>query len=642
MATMKRHTGMDDMGGMDMGGNGLFQSTNMHIARIFWYIVAAAIAVRGLRTLVDKLRNRLAKTNSRVSSHQSNVPSRPTNAISQAYDTAITICREAAYPAFKPWTGRLTRYLSLPPLGHCMLILTYWLVVLVMLWSDVILKPSSDLYGYKWEIVGYRAAWVSVTQIPLIYALSCKFNVISLLTGISYERLNWMHRWVSRTVFLAVIVHWSYFFQEWYLANFVQYELALMPMITYGFAAWALIGWTVLTGYGLFRDLCYELWLLQHLASAGVLLWLLYVHLPSYARYNVWLSLAFVALDRIARGVRAVMTNTSLKHDGTLRPLLGFHASVEALPHNYLKLNFHNASFKWKPGQHIFISIPTCGFLESHPFTIASDPISKDMTIYIKSHSGFTRRLHKKATAHGALPLIQRVLISGPWGNPPLSQIERADSLIFIASSTGASYTLPLFEHALRHAGFARSIHFYWIIRHRQQLDWFRSRLEIASALLGGRPIEALSITVFVTGSAALDMHDPHIEQNDDIASTSCSSSLSASPKKPTSLSSTSSSSSSSIKTSQLSEKQALAQPHSSPSPIHPHIKLITHRPTSLDSLIRPTVESALGETLIVACGGKSLLAQIRMYTARLSDERAVHKGSGAQGIGLVTECYGW
>lgn len=639
--------GMGGMGGMDMGGNGLFQSTNMRIARIFWYIVAAAIAVRGLRTLIDKLRSRSAKTKARSADRRPEVPSRPTNTISQAYDTAITICREAAYLTVEPWTGKFTRYFSLPPLGHCMLILTYWLVILVMLWSDVILKPSSDLYGYKWEIVAYRAAWVSVTQIPLIYALSCKFNIISILTGISYERLNWMHRWVSRTVFLAVIVHWSYFFREWDLANFVQYELAVMPMVTYGFAAWALIGWTLLTGYGLFRDLCYELWLLQHVASAGVLLWLLYVHLPSYARYNVWLSLGFVALDRVIRGAQSIIRNTNFKHAGTLKSLLGFHTTVETLPHDYLKVSIPNAGFKWRPGQHIFISIPTCGFLQSHPFTIASDPTSTTLTLFIKPHSGFTRNLQQKTKAaeeHASLPLPQRAFISGPWGNPPLSQVERADSMVFIASSTGAAYTLPLFEHALRHARFARSIHFNWIIRHREQLDWFRSRLEGALTLLDARPIESLSITVFVTGSAALDMHDAQTEVKDDI-SISTSIPLEPLPTKPVSLSSSSSSSISS--TPHLAEKQALTQLHSSSSStsesrINPQITILNHRPRSLDTLIRSPVESALGETLIVACGGKSLLAQIRTYTARLSDERAVHKGSGAQGIGLVTECYGW
>lgn len=62
----------------------------------------------------------------------------------------------------------------------------------------------------------------------------------------------------------------------------------------------------------------------------------------------------------------------------------------------------------------------------------------------------------------------------------------------------------------------------------------------------------------------------------------------------------------------------------------------------ALDSIIRRPVEEALGETAVVVCGGLSITADARTYVANLSDERAVHKGTGAQGIYLFTETYGW
>ena len=42
-----------DMGGMDMGAAADFQPTNMAIARWYWYIVAAAIGILGLRRALD-------------------------------------------------------------------------------------------------------------------------------------------------------------------------------------------------------------------------------------------------------------------------------------------------------------------------------------------------------------------------------------------------------------------------------------------------------------------------------------------------------------------------------------------------------------------------------------------------------------
>ena len=56
---------------------------------------------------------------------------------------------------------------------------------------------------------------------------------------------------------------------------------------------------------------------------------------------------------------------------------------------------------------------------------------------------------------------------------------------------------------------------------------------------------------------------------------------------------------------------------------------------------IRAPVEAARGETLVAVCGGVGLASYVRNAVARLSDERAVHKGSGAQGIYLHVEAFG-
>lgn len=57
-------------------------------------------------------------------------------------------------------------------------------------------------------------------------------------------------------------------------------------------------------------------------------------------------------------------------------------------------------------------------------------------------------------------------------------------------------------------------------------------------------------------------------------------------------------------------------------------------------NFIRSPVEATGGETSVAVCGGKSLVATVRNSVASLSDERAVHKGTGAQGIHLHVEEY--
>ena len=662
-----------------MSSTGLFLSDNKKIAHGLWYIVAAVALIRGSRALFDYTRTFLAK---RKHTDRSAIPSKPTNIVTQSFDTIITALREISYPAPRPLQGRFLRSFTPPPVGQSFIILTYWVVILIMLFTNVFLGPNSSLYGYKWEKPAFRAAWVSITQVPLLYALSCKFNVISILTGISYERLNWLHRWVSRTLFLTVIIHWAYFFHEWSLADFVQYQLKIMPMVKYGFGAWAVIGWSVITGFGFFRELCYELWVLQHLASAGVLLWLLYVHVPSYARYNIWLAIGFVVFDRGVRGIWALVNNLHLRYLG--KGGVGFRGQATSLPNGYLKLTLKDVDFNWRPGQHVFLSIPACGIFESHPFTIANTRLasapgccnkeqspSKDLEVVFKCHSGFTRRLQQKArSADGSIP-THRVFLSGPWGSPPLKAIERSNALVFIASSTGASFNMPLLEHAIKTAPFVQRICFFWVVRHASQVSWFDVRLRAAMRQLAALGLEDVTFKIFVTGSTSVDdvktinlpadtttevrccwmrshglpyeMAGSGAQSVDEITEAVTASDEKAMSGKEGLLTTARSTSSISDSSSEVfGQCCGCRNCKCRPTLASPSFTYSLGRPCSFDSLIRPTVEAAQGETVIVACGGRDMMAQVRTYVASLSDERAVHKGTGAQGIHLWTESYGW
>lgn len=52
--------GMAMSSGMDMGAVGMFKGTNMGIARLYWYLVAATVALLGLRRAVEWIRKRHA------------------------------------------------------------------------------------------------------------------------------------------------------------------------------------------------------------------------------------------------------------------------------------------------------------------------------------------------------------------------------------------------------------------------------------------------------------------------------------------------------------------------------------------------------------------------------------------------------
>jgi ferredoxin-NADP reductase len=539
--------------------------------------------------------------------------------------------------------GPISKYFNPPALGRCLFLLVYWVVILTMLWSNTILASSSSMYAYKWEIVGFRAAWVSVTQLPLIYLLGGKINLVSMITGISYERLNWLHRWIARTLFLTVIVHWSFFFREWWIADFVQLELEMMPMVKYGFGSWAVLGWMVITGFGYFRQLSYEVYVLQHIASFTVLLWLIYSHVPAYATYNVWLSIAFIALDRGSRTLFLILRNTHLRRSiGGSRPIyvIGYRANLGAIADGYVLITIRNVGFSWKAGQHIFISIPFCGILQAHPFTISNLPDeSREARFVVKAHSGFTQKLLRYANLHQGQDV--RAFVTPAYGSPPLDIVERSDSLILMATSTGASFIVPILQHVVQNANSIRRIRFNWVVRDLSHLEWFSKDITAAAEKASAIGVD-VSIQAFVTKGDLKAI-------NFDDASSSISSTLDIidvekmNKSEQHSLFATEQEASmTDVKDIEKTRVNVRHGMSSLSSQVSFGMRITAGRPVSPDDLIRSTVEESDGETAIIACGSASFMAALRNYTAVLSDERAVHKGTGAQGIYLFTETFGW
>lgn len=657
---------------------------NRVYAQEFWYIIAAATAIFACIRIGRAIRSRLrygrfprtlseqiVETNRFHSVRQiriqpDSIPSRPSNIVSQIIATSTAILRESTY--WQPWRfkSKYSRYFTPPPAGRCIIVALYWLTILTMLFQNTILQPDDSMYVYRWEKMGYRAAWISITQIPFIYLTATKLNPMSLLSGISYERLNYLHRWASRTVFVTVIFHWSYFFTEWSLADIVQLVFELMPMVTYGFIAWGILGWQVLTSFGFFRSMCYELWVFQHIASAGVLLWALYMHIPAYARYNIWMSIGFVAFDQVGRLLWNVVQNVGLLRRGPKGMSLGYNASLEALPDGYTKVRIPNIHFTWRAGQHVYLSIPRIGAFEAHPFTIANhqdcdqENGSRTINFLIKAQSGFSRRIHEAAQRNPKTSY--KAFLSGPWGNPP--NLSSYETIIFIANSTGATYNLPLFQQIAKTRNCSRNVVFSWVCKESCQINWFQDQILEASEEITANGAK-VSVRIGCTGGVAsstqicccrsplppshdtnnidINVKDPvggKSEKGPDMIELSCFQGISPPNKQsPTTTTKTSSitSTSSSSSTTQLNTRCTCICALRTSS----LTEISTSRP-ELDSIILPAIEAARGETAIICCGRDTLMAEVRNYVAHLSDERAVHKGSGALGIFLWGEGFGW
>ena len=570
-------------------------------------------------------------------------PTVPRNTFSQAYATATAITREIIYPQPILFSNPWIAWLSLPPLGRSLAILSYWVLITLLLTIGSIMHDA-----YYWERIAYRAAWISVTQVPLIYLLAGKVNVLGMTFGSSYTDVNWIHRWVSRTLLIIVTLHGGFFIGEWIRADFVRLELQMMPMVKYGLGAWAVLVWTNHSSLLPVRRMCYELFVLQHIASGVVFLWLLYKHIPSYARYNVWMAIAFLISGRVLRTCIFLFRNLG-------KGRIGYSAELRVLSSETVGGTILNVDFSWKAGQHILLSCPTLGPFEPHPFTISnvSDQgqgvSSRRLELIIRKRAGFTRKLYGRALRSRSNSYKVRALINGPYGNMPTWNT--FETVVLISASTGASFTLPILESVLNDPCCVSRVDCIFLTRDGSDLGGYLSRIRSAASHPYSSNI-SLQIEIAITRNP-FENKESEIEKsrfNPLVHSTEIEKESSTpAGSRPSitlqSLSSNTNATHNSIPTKEqdleLDTQSTEVRSESSSTKDNDILHYSKGRPNLADA-IRVSIEASAGETSVVVCGGKSLTSTVRNAVASLSDERAVHKGTGAQGIHLHVEEFGY
>lgn len=55
--------------------------------------------------------------------------------------------------------------------------------------------------------IGTRSGWMSLACMPFVFATAGKSNFITLVTGVSHERLQVFHRWISYAFFVLALIH---------------------------------------------------------------------------------------------------------------------------------------------------------------------------------------------------------------------------------------------------------------------------------------------------------------------------------------------------------------------------------------------------------------------------------------------------
>ena len=122
-------------------------------------------------------------------------------------DKIVAVVRSLSY---RNSSSQRHDHLSLPSWGMTMLLLisTGFLAALVFFE-----RPYYRQYlGFGGPPIAIRTGFMAFALTPLLVALAGKANFISMLTGVSHERLNLVHRWVGWATFVLAWIHTIPFF----------------------------------------------------------------------------------------------------------------------------------------------------------------------------------------------------------------------------------------------------------------------------------------------------------------------------------------------------------------------------------------------------------------------------------------------
>lgn len=471
-------------------------------------------------------------------------------------------------------------------------------------------------------------------------------------------------------MFLTASIHLGHFLRTWAQYDYIEEKFKIDIISRRGLGAWSVLLWIVLSSFAPIRGWRYEFFVIQHVVSVVGFVTMVMLHAPAMAQHFVWLPVGFFFGDRFLRYCFVAYNNFGIFH-GTPKRILTCRATFHPLSERATRVSIANPPFRWSPGQHALLTLPSLTGLQSHPFSIITLPSDNTLDFVIRAQTGATHTLFSHATS--SLPPVsdvaKTVIVDGPYGR--VREMEQFDTVVLLAGGTGACFVTPLLRDLVRRKKeqlpvVTKRVRLVWVVKGRGQIGWLAKELGEALNSIAGTEGFVVEASVYVTCDDSLTTDntgaqepekkdvrkqsleieikgaDITVSENSLCGGDVCCcqetledededaiSSASSPPPKSCCCCETSKPSP------ELKRTMSVAASLSLPDEVH----IIAGRP-AVKTLIGRQLEKAYGETAVVVCGPPGLIDAARVAVVELSDERAVHKGTGAQGVYLHCEAF--
>ena len=157
-----------------------------------------------------------------------------------------------------------------------------------------------------------------------------------------------------------------------------------------------------------------------------------------------------------------------------------------------MEIQFRKPSFRYQPGQWIFINVPALSKWQWHPFTITSCPTDPYVSIHIRQVGDWTKALGQTLGTQAAPAGVEYALangrnmpvlrVDGPFGAPAEDVLDN-EIAVLVGAGIGVTPWASVLKHILSQFKTAhppqrlRRVEFIWIVPNINSFEWFQNLL---------------------------------------------------------------------------------------------------------------------------------------------------------------------
>ncbi|PGH34675.1 hypothetical protein GX50_02463 [[Emmonsia] crescens] len=376
--------------------------------------------------------------------------------------------------------------------------------------------PYSEPETTVLAIIINRSGIIAVINLIPLVVMGGRNNPLIKMLNVSFDTWNLLHRWFARIVVLEALTHViAWMVNKVHTKGWAAVQASFQSQFIYsGLIAMVLFLTLALHSPSAIRHAFYETFLHLHILFVGVCFGFLYVHLKSRPALKYLIAaITLWAAERFTRLALLLFRNFGKKRNTT--------AIVEVLPGEALRITLKLVRpWRFQPGQHLYLYVPSVGFWMSHPFTAAWSEAEDDLTdekglvrsrqdvlsakktaisLIIRRRTGFTNALFERASETMDGRITVNAMVEGPYGVK--HSLDSYGTVLLFAAGVGITHHVSFVRHLV--GGYAagtvaaRRVTLVWIIQSPEHLEWIRPWMNSILSMEGRRDI--LRILLFIT-----------------------------------------------------------------------------------------------------------------------------------------------